>query len=273
MNCFSPKLVPDPRYKGEGITMFVPCRKCVPCIKRYVNEWTARLVDETLYSTGLSLFITLTYEVEPPEYSKLHTHSYLKSIRNEYPTNRFKYFLVGERGTLSSRRHYHLILYSDIDISRSETYLQFLQGAWSHGFSKIAPVSPKTCAYVAKYITPINDGDKFLFMSRGLGCKRVSPEMVESYSSRPRHYYVSNGYKKPLPRFYKRKLAEHAIVFPTYNEKLLRKQLSQLEDYRIDWDSYDTNQLLAHRDSYRLQQQQIATETFVRSLSEKQSQI
>lgn len=249
--------------------MFVPCRKCVVCIKRYVNEWTIRLIDEAEHSDGICLFLTLTYENEPLNYSKEHCNEYIKSLRNSFRTNSFRYFLVGERGTLGSRRHYHMLLFTDIQAEIYSPLIDLVERKWRHGFSKIAAISPKACAYVAKYITPINGGDKFMLMSRGLGRKRITSQMVGSYDRKPRHYFVQNGYKKPLPRYYKSKLKEHAIVFPTYNQELVEKQYADFDRYLDEWDEYDTKQFSKGKSSYRVQQQEIATQTFLKELSEK----
>lgn len=246
--------VPHPAYPGEREYITVPCRKCAACKKAYVNEWTLRLINEAS-SQGRHYFVTLTYEHEQDDYRPDHIKNYLKSIRKKlerkYGNNsiHIRYFIVGERGDLNNRVHYHGIIYTDTfqDIS------EILDSFWSHGFTYFGTVSGKSCAYVAKYIVPLDGCSSFKRMSTrpGIGYVRLSDAVIRSYSLNPRLYITENGFKRSLPRYYKKKLQEHAIVFPRPDP---RRDIDSLAAYEEKYSDYDRLQFWSGGKSYREQQ-------------------
>lgn len=211
----------------------VPCGKCVACKKNYVQDWTIRLIDESKME-GRHYFLTLTYSDEPLAYSKEHIQKFIKKLRNELSSITIRYFICGERGSLRGRVHYHAILYTSsyIDISSN------LVDSWSYGFIKIGSVTPRSCAYVAKYIVPTDPVDRFLLMSRkpGIGFGKITSEYIRSQEQNPRGYITQGGYRKSLPRYYRTKLSEHAIVFPKQSLADQQRPLIAYEEEHGDSD-------------------------------------
>lgn len=246
--------VPHPSYPGEQEYLTVPCRRCAACKKAYVNEWTLRLVHESKVP-GRHYFVTFTYEEEQEDYNPAHIKAYLKAVRKKlerkYGNNtvHIRYFIVGERGERFGRIHYHGIIYTDTFQDISET----LSTLWTFGFTYFGTVSGKSCAYVAKYIVPVDGDVAFKRMSTrpGIGFIRLSDEFVRSYEERPRHYITENGFKRSLPRYYKKKLQEHAIVFPKPDSQ---REIDERIRYEEQYSDYDREQFWAYGLSYREQQ-------------------
>lgn len=129
MACYSPILVPDPRFHSGKIYMQVPCGKCLGCLKSKQNSWSIR-VQEQLNQCPNSCFITLTYSDEnvpmafDPESGEvrqsLHRKDFQDWIRRVRDKLRYKfgpdypklqYFMCGEYGTKTFRPHYHAIIF------------------------------------------------------------------------------------------------------------------------------------------------------------------
>ena len=260
MKCLTPKTISDPRYPKEGVYMSVPCGKCVACKKKYIQDWTTRLIDESK-TNGRHYFLTLTYAVEPKTYQKRDIQLFLKKLRNYGKSIKLRYFVVGERGEQHNRVHYHAILFTDSMFDLTPE----ISRAWTHGFIKAGTVTPKSCAYVCKYIVPVGDDDKFVLMSRrsGIGSQRLTDTFIKSYQESPRHYTYQNGYRKGLPRYYKKKLADHAVVFPRLSDD--QSELQRIADYEREFGQYDTSQFFKGEKTYRQQQIEHLENEFNRS--------
>lgn len=221
--CFHPKTVPNPKYPGEREYISVPCGKCSYCRKRFLNDWTQRIIAESS-NPGRHYFLTLTYAEEPADYEKAHIDKFLKTLRNEFRNIKFRYFIVGERGSNFGRIHYHAILWTN----SFENLQSHISEAWIHGFSYFGTVTPCSCAYVAKYIvTPNPDESLFRVMSRrpGIGRCKLTDRYIASQLQNPRRYYYDKGFRKGLSRYYTKLLEDNGVIFPRQSYE------SQLEPY------------------------------------------
>lgn len=258
MKCFHPRTIANPAYPGERVMITVPCRKCVACKKKFISDWVIRLIDESK-NQGRHYFITLTYAIEPDDYSIDHIQQFLKKLRYDSRPNKLRYFIVGERGSDTNRVHYHGIVYTDTFVDLSQNIIE----NWEHGFCYLGSVTPKSCAYVAKYIVPTDNDVSFRLMSRrpGLGSRKISSEYVRSQSQNPRGYFYSNGYRKGLPRYYRNKLSEHGIVLPSAP---LSVGYDQIVEYESQHGNDDLARLKRGDPTYREQQQSLASDLYLR---------
>lgn len=149
--CFDPqrvKIFNNLSCKWEYIE--VPCGKCYHCMITRVNEWVTRMTANSMYSKN-TYYITLTYdsalfgtkffsETDPVIHSfnefhkkmpaplrleKSHLQKFFKRLRKNTGA-KFQYFACGEYGGTYSRPHYHVIIWSDQDISKED-----IEYSWS----------------------------------------------------------------------------------------------------------------------------------------------
>lgn len=169
--------------------LFVPCGKCLECKETRRRDWIRRIICESwLHSSNV--FITLTYDdAHLPVggiVSKSDIQKFLKRLRNAprdfgVAPSEFRYFIVSEYGKKRHRPHYHGILFG-LDLFDAKWCRRFaclasdlrpiytsdvLSRIWSKGFVSVDEVTPKSIAYVVKYIS--KDSDGFRLYSRGLG--------------------------------------------------------------------------------------------------------
>lgn len=171
----------DPRiaqqiYPGS---VLIPCGHCIGCRLDYSRAWADRMMLE-LETSKKAVFVTLTYNNEnlPPAqfddegnlmYGTLYKRDvqlYMKRLRKEFENLRIRFYLAGEYGPSTLRPHYHAILFGIglddfVDLKYkgqnelgNNYYTSVLHdNIWKLGFSLLADVSWKTCAYVARYVT------------------------------------------------------------------------------------------------------------------------
>lgn len=139
MACDSPIFIKlnRPRYSGNQpiYSVNVACGKCYPCLRRRINQWAFRLIQEDKRSTS-AYFITLTYDtshVPLTDQCNLRLHKkdlqdffkrlryyhakdgvYLSEIgKNERIKRKpIRYYGCGEYGGLFGRPHYHAIIFN-----------------------------------------------------------------------------------------------------------------------------------------------------------------
>lgn len=153
------------------------CGQCLPCRINRKRTWAARIILESLaYSE--SSFVTLTYDADnvPPFHSlsKDHWREFTKGIG-------YRYFGCGEYGSLSSRPHYHFVLFG-LPAVRAE---DFAASRWPYGFVCARPFAREHAAYTASYVTkkwiassPMDKRiPEFAHMSRrpGIGVPGLAP--------------------------------------------------------------------------------------------------
>ena len=197
------------RY-GDSL-MMLPCGHCVACAQDYARTWQARIMCEALYYEK-KCFITLTYKNAPEKPSKDDLRQFIKKLRNKYG-NGIKFFAAGEKGSITHRSHYHMILFG-VDFSEDRQIttkrgLNLVYGSptldslWSHGFTSIGSLDVASAGYVSKYcdkkkISSQDDGE-FVMMSRGLG-KQYFIDNKDKFFDSDFIYFDGNKFK--FPRYF-----------------------------------------------------------------------
>ena len=227
------------------------CGKCPVCRKRYVSDYTIRLQEEDKVSSS-SFFITLTYapehvpltETNQMTLVKQHHKNFIKALRKRNKAT-IRYFGVGEYGDLGSRPHYHIILFNLEDaklIGKSkegypEYYSKAVDKSWNKGNIQIRAVGFESIAYTLSYM---NKGRKighhpndprepeFNLKSKGLGKAWLTEENIKQAILQGRNYMTVNGYKKPMPRYYKDK------IFDEEQKQFFRMKAEKEKQNRIE---------------------------------------
>lgn len=230
--CDSPIFIKltSPRYIGNQpiYSVNVSCGKCANCIKRRVNQWAFRLLQEDQRSTS-AYFITLTYDTDHvPLTSKLNMtlsrkdlqkffkrlryyHEtdgiYLSEIRrnNKIERRPIKYFACGEYGGLFGRPHYHAIIFN--------AFPDNFEKAWTFGNIQFRECDRASIFYTLKYMDKhLKDWSydpeiipEFSLKSKGLGSNYISEETFRHHSSNlDNNYVMSDMFKVALPKYYQR---------------------------------------------------------------------
>lgn len=130
------------------------CGQCLHCRINKQREWKHRiLLEASLYNQNC--FVTLTYDDDTiPDGKQLYPRdltNYLKRLRRRINPGKFRYFGVGEYGTLSDRPHYHLALFG-IGILDYPS----IDKAWEKkgkriGFTHIGDINHHTADYITGY--------------------------------------------------------------------------------------------------------------------------
>lgn len=196
----------------------VPCGKCNFCLQVKRGDWSFRISNEFKYADS-AVFATLTYDEsnQPwkdlddgntvPTLLKRDVQLFKKRLRKEcakLSQSSVRYYSVGEYGTVTSRPHYHSILFN-VPIS---VYPR-IQEIWSLGNVLCGSVTPSSIHYVTKYV--INRHQEyegreppFALMSKRPG---IGARYLETHSKwhleGMRNYAKINGYQTRLPRYYK----------------------------------------------------------------------
>ncbi len=137
----------DHQVRANGSTFhgWHPCGRCMPCRVNRSREWQTRLLMES-YSHLESVFVTLTYALDPVTVEKSQLQKFLKRLRKRMEPIAFRYFAVGEYGEVRSRPHYHLLLFG-VGLDHEV----MIQKSWPQGFVKIDELNAARCRYITKY--------------------------------------------------------------------------------------------------------------------------
>lgn len=148
---------------GSAEPLQLPCGKCLGCQLERARQWAVRCTHEAQLHLQ-NCFVTLTYSDEnlPQDNSLNHEHfqKFMKRLRKKFPNQTIRFLMCGEYGDNTKRPHYHACLFGvDFDdkkpYSKSKGNLiyesQLLETLWGHGFCTVAPFSPKTAGYTARY--------------------------------------------------------------------------------------------------------------------------
>lgn len=201
---------------------------------RKASDWQLRVMHEaSLWEKNC--FITLTYKRDAmPDNASLSHRDYqlfIKRLRKHLTGQTIRFYMCGEYGPLNQRPHYHACLFNvDFDdrtpagVSASgENFFSSptLQNLWGHGIVSVQNLTPETAGYCARYImkkalgenaktayaTVDDDGvitqrkPEYAAMSLkpGIGAKWFDKYSRDVF---PHDYVISNGTKKPVPKYY-----------------------------------------------------------------------
>lgn len=230
----------EPR-NGEGRSLTLPCGQCVGCRLDRAQEWATRLTHEARCHDGSS-FVTLTYADEhlPPGGTlvKRDLQLFMKRLREAVEPHRVRFFGVGEYGERLGRPHYHVLVFGWEFPDRTPwrkspsgwlTYRSAqLERLWTYGHSEVGTVTVESAGYCARYAlkkvlgkgaaehyrrVDVSTGQvfdlvpEFSLMSRrpGIGAGWFERFGGEAF---PDDFVVVAGVKRPVPRYYAKKLAE-----------------------------------------------------------------
>jgi hypothetical protein len=201
-----------------------------------MNDWIVRITHECMYSK-YQYFITLTYSPENLPLDdegrgclvKADLQKWFKRVRKK---QLIRYYAVGEYGSRFGRPHYHILLFTQKQLSYN-----LISKTWTNGHTHLGTITPASIAYCTKYMF-VNKGDSkgrpsvFALMSRKPG---IGFNKIKDLNKNP--YVFLNGYKKRMPRYYKDKIF-------TKEEKLqIRQQMEELE--KINYEN-NINHLKKH---------------------------
>lgn len=218
----------DRVVNGKHHIIYVPCGKCVWCLRQKRNEWFVRMLEESKVHL-FTRFVTLDYDDEHlplnidqetgevfPTVSLRDIQLYHKRLRKDF---NFRFFLASEYGSKRMRPHYHAIYWSDHKIP----FLDY----WKNGSCGAdLPAKPGSFKYVTKYILkgslvlPGGD-DNFHVMSRRPG---IGSNFMKNVNDNTRFYRYFDSVMK-LPSYYSRK----------FNDSLSDSQLSVLSEQKLDY--------------------------------------
>jgi len=225
----------------------IPCGQCMGCRVAKASEWATRMLHEVkVHAKHACHFATFTYSPEALEQrgswsvSKNEHQLLMKRMRKHY--GQFRFFMCAEYGSQFKRPHYHYVLFGlalpdlkPLMKSKSGALLTAsptLEQIWGNGFVQIGKVTEQSCRYVAGYVTKRLTGEnaadhylhertnpttgeivteqcepEFGLMSRrpGLGSEWFERWGGDAF---PSDFLITNGKKRPVPRFYRSRLGE-----------------------------------------------------------------
>lgn len=234
--------------KGDLESLTLPCGKCIGCRTERTRQWTVRLFSE-VRCHDRSSFITLTYDdnslprtedsYDLPTLRYSDVQGFLKRLRKSHSV---RFFCAGEYGGVTSRPHYHLILFGvDFHEDRKPTVKRsdnqyyesdFLASLWPHGSADISDATRGSIAYCAGYITDKLQRTEeygtrvppFCRMSLRPG---IGAFFFDRFRSDFRHgFAVIEGRKQRLPRYFRERMRKDS---PELVEDL---EYSALEHFR-----------------------------------------
>lgn len=196
----------------ESRSLVVDCGKCFECRQKVARNWSIRLSSE-LTTNPHSLFVTLTYDEEHYSTSTLDKRDaqlFIKRLRKRLKGRLIKYFLVGEYGTETMRKHFHAILFNVYINDLRDVY-----DSWQKGSVDVGAVQSKSIAYVTGYINKKIGDDceedfidagfqpAFRLMSKNLGTSFIFNNYDEFVLNKTFNY---SGKTYPVPRYFRDKL-------------------------------------------------------------------
>lgn len=209
------------------------------------QDWATRIHHEATQHE-FNCFVTLTFADEhlPTDMSVdiRDVQLFMKRLRKRLGHDRVRYFACGEYGDRFQRPHYHVILfgYSPADlvpwrktgsgfvVSRSAE----LERVWPFGHVEVGTVTHQSAGYVARYVIKKATGEavadsltrihpttlfpwqvrpEFIVMSRrpGIGDSWFAQFSGDAF---PSDFVIVDGRKKPIPRYYDKKLSDREAL-------------------------------------------------------------
>lgn len=239
MSCLHPfPLLVETEREGVYKEFQIPCGKCSACLSRKQSEWIFRLQLEKMVSYS-SFFVTLTYSdanLPLKGVQKKDCQDFIKRFRKRYCDGfdglKLKYFLVSEYGSLSSRPHYHLILFFNqfLDV---RVICNWIYSCWKKGEIKIGSVDIASITYVTKYCLKDRYDESGFFKEKTFTMMSKRPaigidylfnsEVVRLHQETAKFKVISpDGYIVNLPRYYRERL------FDDFDKWLHREELQEI---------------------------------------------
>lgn len=234
----------------------LPCGKCGNCVRKRSLEWLFRLKCESR-NWDTTSFITLTYnedKLPPNGVDKEEISKFLKRLRR---LCNFKYYLVSEYGPTTLRPHYHVLFFHNLS---QEAFYSKVESLW-HSIVTIGEVTEGRVMYCANYhITksfhPDGKNENFVHMSKGLGKSYLTSERLDYFRiSGNFHVNHYDGYRLPLPRYYKSK-----IVFT-------EEQIDKMKEI------IDRQSLIDSKSAYKLRRLQEKIDKYIEKKMKKKNHI
>lgn len=227
MKCLKPVSIRNPSWLNGDIYaprwLLVPCGKCPHCLARRRSEWAFRLKEHAKKSNN-AYFITLTYDNQflpldkngVAHVSKRDCQNFMKRFRkylNRFDKTQLSFYLCSEYGPETLRPHYHLLLFDlPQELCNDKMLYEVLMKTWKMGFVQCGTLADGGSAYVCKYVLhPIEDFPDFLtrpfsLMSKGIGAKFVTPEMVDYCYSQGTYILKRGKDIDIIPRYLRQKI-------------------------------------------------------------------
>lgn len=188
--CHDPYIIKSCDHSHGDFDIPVNCGNCAYCVKRRVNEWAFRMMEE--HKKAISAhFVTLTYHPDSLPFTKKgfrtlrkrDLQNFFKRLRYYHnkkglytdrirhlekweileeakkPKPKITYFACGEYGGQTKRPHYHAIIFNahQNDILKAWEEIPDEDGVMRPaGGIFIGKVNTASCKYVAKYIQKQN---------------------------------------------------------------------------------------------------------------------
>lgn len=150
-------------YSREFSLFQLPCGQCLNCRLEYARTWAIRCVHEAKMWPNNS-FITLTYDDKHLGENKLDYRDFqlfMKKLRRRLPGQQIGYFVTGEYGEKSKRKHWHAIIFNyrpadcEYQFSNERGDKIFtsksLAELWEFGSSNLGDVTFESAGYCARY--------------------------------------------------------------------------------------------------------------------------
>jgi hypothetical protein len=260
-----------------------PCGQCPGCLTNAKQQWTHRILLESLGHEENS-FITLTYDDENlplnekgiPSLRKRDLQLFIKRLRKK--GHKFRYYAVGEYGTSGSRGinpHFHLCLFGvgeekSLDIAKSWTKEKH-KSFNPLGFTYTGSLTPQSAAYVAGYVQKKTKYNKDMYdefeitpeysvMSRrpGIGYFAI-PKIAEVIRQNPETLTITGDVPTSLMH------GKRKLPFGKYMREKLREELNLDHTLESEYDPL-TGEVIKEKKVWHAKEEQ-------KKLYEKEMQI
>lgn len=192
----------------------VPCGRCRECRALYKRDWTGRLTAEATSAVS-TLFVTLTYKIEPAEFRPAYrdVQLMLKQVREWLRVQHgahLRFFCAGERGTKGNRVHWHILFFVDKRVFWPIPKKGELWQFWPHGWASLSILHGTdilqkiryTVKYMCKDLGEGNDAFMRCSLKPGIGHEylmRYARNIAESGLAPLGHFQVGGIDIKGVP--------------------------------------------------------------------------
>lgn len=268
----------------------IPCGHCKDCLNMISRAWAFRILKEAQKHEE-NYFITLTYDPQflpgdgqlvEEEISNFNKKLRTYLDRKGLPSN-FKFYGVGEYGSIRKRPHYHIIYFGlplpDLVFvfKDKDGYLhfdsKFIRSLWSKGVIDIGSVDVGSACYVARYcdkkmrlskiekdkIKASGQIPEFARMSRrpGIGSDFLE-EAIEEFKKGKTSYLLNHNYFN-LPLYYSKKIKNilPKTILQDYELEASKRKNSFLSDIIQFSDNIDIYDYMQEKNHFKIRQSKL----------------